>query len=90
MKEALEKLWDEYLAEECAVIDSEEEKDLLKKAVTDHEAVTALLTKEQSEAVEKCIDTLCDIHSFFAKKAFCKGCEFATSFLLATGKFERT
>ena len=37
-----------------------------------------------AEAVEKYVDVLCDVEAFFVKKAFFKGCEFATSFLLET------
>ena len=50
MKETLEKLWDEYFACECAVINTEKEKALIKKAVGAQKAIDELLTKEQSEA----------------------------------------
>ena len=46
-----------------------------------------MLDEEQQKAVEKYVETLFDMQALFAKKAFIKGCEFATSFLLATGKF---
>ena len=32
MKETLERLWNEYLAAECSVINTEEERTLVKKA----------------------------------------------------------
>ena len=32
MKETLEKLWNEYLLDECAEIDTDEERKLTKKA----------------------------------------------------------
>lgn len=32
MKEIIEKLWNEYFSYECAVIDNEEERALIKKA----------------------------------------------------------
>ena len=82
MKEILEKLWNEYLLEECATIETEEEKILTKKAVELHEIANNLLNDEQRDAVEKYIDALCDIEALFVKKAFFKGCEFSVSFLL--------
>ena len=45
-----------------------------------------MLNGEQANAVEKYVDALCDMQALFAKKAFVKGCEFAVSFLLETGK----
>ncbi len=83
-KALLEKLWNEYLSDECAAIDTEEERALIKVVAELHESANALLNKDQSEAVEECIDALCDIESLFAKKAFFKGCEFGVSFLLDT------
>lgn len=85
MKETLEKLWNEYLSDGCAAIDTEEEKQLTKKTVELHEKANALLTKEQEDAVEKYVDALCDLEALFVKKAFYKGCEFSVSFLLETG-----
>ena len=84
MKQTLERLWNDYLADECAAIDTDEERALTRRTVELHEAVNALLNKEQAEAVEKYVDVLCDVEAFFVKKAFLKGCEFATSFLLET------
>ncbi|MBQ8688880.1 MAG: hypothetical protein IJ515_00770 [Clostridia bacterium] len=85
MRETLEKLWNEYFSDECAVIDTDEERKLTKKAVEMHEKANALLNKEQEDAIEKYIDSLCDIEAHFVKKAFFKGCEFAISFLAETG-----
>jgi len=81
----LEKLWDEYLEEECALISTDEERKLVKKAADMHKIANELLTEEQSDAIDKYIDTLCAIHSSFSKKAFLKGCQFATAFLLEAG-----
>ena len=53
MKHTLEKLWDEYFAEECAVIDTEEERMFLRKAAEVHKKASELLTKEQNNAIEK-------------------------------------
>ena len=89
MKKTLEKLWSEYLSSECAVIDTDEERILTKKAAELHEKADALLDKEQRAAVEKIIDALCDVNAIFTKKAFFKGCEFATSFLLESGNLEK-
>ena len=82
MKITLEKLWNEYLLEQCSAMDTDEERELTKKAVELHEQVTDFLTAEQEHAVEAYVDALCEINSLFAKKAFLKGCEFAVSFLL--------
>lgn len=81
----MEKLWNEYLSEECAVIDLEEERALAKKAIELHEKANALLSKDQEEAIEKYIVALYDMQALFLKKAFFKGCEFAASFLLMMG-----
>ena len=85
MKKTLEKIWREYLSSECAVMDTDEERRLTKKAAELHEKADVLLDKEQRAAVEKIIDALCDVNAIFTKKAFLKGCEFATSFLLESG-----
>ncbi len=82
MKETLEKLWDEYLLDECAAIDTDEEREITKKIVELHEKVNTLLDKDQKDAVEKYVDALCDMEALFAKKAFMKGCEFSVSFLI--------
>ena len=82
MKKTLETLWNDYLVGECAIIDTEEERELAKKAVEKHEIINDLLTKEQNDAIETYIDALCETYDFFAKKAFFKGCEFAASFLI--------
>lgn len=89
MKEILEKLWNEYFLDECAAIDSDEERNLTKKAAELHEEANTLLNKDQRAAVEKYVDSLCNIETLFVKKAFLKGCEFAVSFLLETGKFDK-
>lgn len=81
MKETIEKLWNEYFSEQCAEINTEEERNLTRKAVELHEKVNALLNEEGKNALEEYVDTLCDIEALFARKAFCKGCEFAISFL---------
>ena len=54
-----------------------------------HEALGELLTKEQSTAVEAYVDALYEIEGCFVKKAFLKGCEFATSFFFEAGAFGR-
>ena len=82
MKETLEKLWNEYLLEECAALSTDEERGLAKKAVELHEKANALLNGEQEAAVKKYVDTLYNIEAIFVKKAFFKWCEFAVSFLL--------
>ena len=88
MKETLEKLWNDYLLDECAVMDTDEERALTKKTAELHEKANALLNKDQQDAVQEFVDALCDLESLFVKKAFCKGCEFAVSFLLEAGNLE--
>ena len=81
MKTTLDKLWNEYLLNECAYIDTDEERKLAKNAVELHEKANTLLNKDQKDAVEKYVDALYDIEALFVKKAFFKGCEFSVSFL---------
>jgi hypothetical protein len=80
-----ENLWNEYFAGECAVVDSEEEKKLVKKAIEKRKLIDDLLTQEESEAIENYICVLFEIQGCFVKKAFFKGCEFAKMFFL--GRF---
>lgn len=89
MKKTLEKLWREHFAEECATIDSEEERRLLKRAAETQKKASELLTKEQSDMIEKYIEILYEIQSSFGKKAFFKGCEFTTSFLFEARNFDK-
>ena len=44
---------------------------------------------EYKEIIEKYVDVLCDLEALFVKKAFCKGCEFAVSFLLEARNLEK-
>ena len=70
MKETLERLWNEYFAEECAVMNTKEERVFVKKAVEMHKTANELLTEEQSEAIEKYIEALYEIQGFLSKKHF--------------------
>ena len=89
MKITLKKLWYEYYAEECLLIETEEESALAKKALEQKNTVNELLTKEQKEAVEKYLEALYDLQASFNQNAFIKGCEFATSFLLESGNLNK-
>ena len=89
IKLMLEKLWNEYFAEECSAVDTPEEKTLIKKAADMHKAVNEMLTAEEREAVDKCIESIYELQSLFEKKAFLKGCELATSFIIEAGYFKR-
>ena len=84
MKNTLEKLWEEYFSEECAILDTEEERELISLTAAAHKAANELLTREQQRSVEKFVELLHEMHGITLKKAFCRGCEFATSFLLET------
>ena len=85
MKKTLEKLWNEYLLDECCTIDTEEERKLTEITIELHQRANNLLNKDQQDAVEKYVDALCDLEALFVKKAFMKGCEFTASFLLELG-----
>ena len=89
MEKPLEKLWNEYFAEECAAMNTDEERALSKRALELHEEVALLLTEEQNVTVEQYVDALLEIEAAFVKKAFSKGCEFATAFLLDACNFKK-
>ncbi len=89
MKEIIEDLWSEYLIEKCAVITTDKERELTKKAAELHKKVNELLNKAQLDAVQEYVDTVYDINALFTKKAFCKGCEFAISFFLEAGNYKK-
>lgn len=88
MLKILEKLWNEYFAEKCAAINTEEERALVKKAVKMHEKVNEALTKEQIEIIEKYIEAIYEIQDRSIKRAFFKGCSFAIEFLFGVRGFE--
>ena len=90
MNKILEKLWNEHYAEECATLQTKEEKALIKKTAELREALDDLLTKEQIAAIEKYIELLYEIQGFFTKKAFLTGCKFAASFFLEIANFEHS
>jgi len=89
MKETLTKLWNEYFSEECAVISTNEERSLVRRAGELHEKANALLDKKQEEAIERYVEALYEIESVYLRKAFLKGCEFAMSFFVEAGGFEK-
>ena len=81
MKKTLEALWQDCFLEKCAIVDSDEERNLTKKAIELRERVNETLNEEQAAAVDRYLDALCQIDALFIKKAFVTGCEFAVSFL---------
>ena len=64
MKEIIEKLWNEHFADECAQIHTKEERDLLKKAIEIQEAANELMSKEQSDAIQKYVEILYELYVF--------------------------
>ncbi len=90
MKDTLKKIWNEYFADECAAIETDEERAIVKWAVEMHKAANELLNKEQSDIIEKYIDILYELQSSFAEKAFFKGCRFAFTFFFEIGGFGKT
>jgi|GEM_PF-1370318 len=85
MKDTMDRLWDEYLVDECAKIDTDEQRRLAGRAAELGEAVSRLLSAEQGEALEAYVDSLLDAEAFYIKKAFFMGCELAISFLWNSG-----
>ena len=90
MKNTLERLWNNYLSDECAKMNTEEERLLTKASAELHQKVSALLNQEQEAAMRSYVDTLCNLDAIFAKKAFFRGCEFAVSFLLEAMNLEKS
>lgn len=82
MNSTLEILWNEYFAEKCAELDTNEERVLIKEATETHEAINDLLTNEQSVILEKYVETLHQLHACECKKAFFKGCRISAGFLM--------
>ena len=82
MEEILEKLWNDYLSDECAAINTEKERKLTESTALLCDNLQVLLNSDQKEALEKYIDSLSDINCIFAKKAFITGCKFTANFLL--------
>lgn len=82
MEETLEKLWNEYLSEKCAAIETEEERVLVRNAAEMHKRVNELITGEQKVAMEAFVEASYRNQFFYAKKAFMIGCKFAASFFL--------
>ena len=86
MKQTLWGLWHDYLIDECGKHETDEERKLTSAVCDLHEAASALLSKEQTAAVDAYVEALCELEALFARKAFCKGCEFAVSFLREAGE----
>ena len=78
----LKRLWDEYFADEDAVIKSDEEKEILGRILEMQDALIKIITNEQNEAVERYVDALLELQCVALRKAFIKGCRFSVSFLM--------
>lgn len=89
MENMLEKLWNEYFYEECAIIETKEQKLLLRRVVELQEVASAELSKEQWESVEKYVQALYESQGAQVKQAFFKGCRFTASFLIGLGNGEK-
>ena len=68
MKKTLELLWDNYLADECARVEGEEERRLLKEAARRAEALRRMLTEEVLVTVEAYAEALCKAQAFYARE----------------------
>ena len=84
MNVTFEKLWNEYLSEDCAKINTSEETALIKKSVEMHQKASETLTPDQLTALEAYIELLYELQGVFVKKAFLKGCKFTASFFFET------
>ena len=80
MRKMLDELWNNYFAEECAVITTDEERALLKRTGTLREALNKLITTEQRELLDRYVEALYEIEGIFNKKIFFSGCKFAATF----------
>ena len=85
MKKALEKIWSDCFAEDCAAIETDEEKELAKKTAELCKEVNKMLTEEQKSAAQKYMDAIYEMQSVFVKKAFFNGCVFALRFAFEAG-----
>lgn len=81
MRKFFEKVWDEYLAEKCAAIETDEERELIKRIAERRHLLDELTTKEQKDALEGYAEALMNAQAFESKKAFIKGFSFAMSFI---------
>ena len=86
MMQIFDKIWEEYFFEECTRIETSEEKEIIRKTAELHEKVDALLTKEESEAMQEYVDCIYDSAETFYKKAFMKGVRLAISLFLEAYK----
>ena len=65
MNETLDTLWTEYFSEVCATIETEEERELARNVTAMRQAVNALASEEQIEAIQKYTDALAKMQSVF-------------------------
>jgi len=84
MKKTIDNLWSEHAIHECSIIDSDVERELTKKAGRLFDELSSILSDEQMSAVKAYLDSLCEINSIFARKAFGFGCELGVRFLFET------
>ena len=89
MTKNIEKLWLEFFSDECAKIETEEERALVKKSAQMHEKLESVLNENQSAALEKYVDSIYESEAAFIKKAFFKGAEFTLSFIYEAVNFAK-
>ena len=82
MRATMEKLWVEYASQECAIMDTEEERTLAKRALESYDAAKKTLSPSQRDAIERYVDALCELQGYAVRRAFLCGGELATLFLL--------
>lgn len=90
VEDMLEKMWNDYFADECSRIDSDQERALVGQAIDLHDDLNDLLSEEECDVMEKYVDILCDINALYAKTAFLTGCKFAVSFFLEARNFKKS
>ena len=82
MNNTFYRLWDDFFAEECALIDTDEERALIRRANEIRKNLDVLLTPEQNKKAQEYAESIYAIQNVFLKKAFFKGCKFAFSFFI--------
>lgn len=82
MNKILDKLWNEYLIDDCAIFDTDEERGLSKRVSELHGQMAAMLDRKSLSLVEEYVSLLLELEGILSRKAFIRGCEFSASFIL--------
>ena len=75
-------LWYNYFLDQCSVIKGREEKESVAKIATLEKELLAELSPEQGKRLEEFAEAIHDANSFLVEKAFQRGIQFSTRYLL--------